>query len=83
MNSPETAWATMSGDHRKHLKAPGVTCGDCHRSVTSDGLTVVAPLLHVDGQRAIAFSEPAVTWDAGTRRCSGACHGKNHNALAW
>ena len=55
-----------------------ITCADCHRSVTSDGANIVAPALHVDKRRQTTF--PAgFTYDPATRRCTGSCHGENHN----
>lgn len=79
MNSTSTAWGTMSGSHRRHLGL-GYSCADCHRGVTSDGTTIAAPLLHVNGAKDVAFSVANFTYSGG--RCTGACHGQSHND-AW
>jgi predicted CxxxxCH...CXXCH cytochrome family protein len=79
MNSTSTLWGTMSGEHRRHLGLTGVTCGDCHRTVTLNGLTVIAPALHVNGKREISFSAAGFTYNPATRTCTGTCHGDNHN----
>ncbi len=76
--SGSTAWGTMSGDHRRHL-GDGMSCMDCHQSVTTGGNSIAAPSLHVDGQRQVVFSDSRITYDPATRRCTGPCHGENHN----
>ena len=76
MNSTSTAWGTMSGSHRKHL-GMGYTCGDCHNTVTTNGTTIAAPMLHVDGVKQVAFSVANFTYSGG--RCTGTCHGQGHN----
>lgn len=85
LNSNEAAWGTMSGEHRLHLELNGVTCGDCHQTVTQNGTTVVQPALHVDGKRQIAFGAAAtgMTWTAANRRCNGPCHVKYHLNEGW
>lgn len=80
--SGSTAWSAMSGDHRRHL-GEGMSCQDCHASVTADGSAIRDASLHVDGRRQVAFSAAGFTYDAGTRRCSGSCHGENHGGLTW
>jgi predicted CxxxxCH...CXXCH cytochrome family protein len=82
MNSSEGAWETMSGEHRKHLQED-VTCGDCHLDVTEDGTSIRAPLLHVDGLNQLRFSDPRVSFNPATGRCSGNCHGESHNSERW
>jgi predicted CxxxxCH...CXXCH cytochrome family protein len=77
------AWATMSGDHRRHLAIADVTCADCHVTVTADGNTIAQPALHVDGKRQVAFKAAGFTFDATNRRCAGTCHGEGHNNQTW
>jgi predicted CxxxxCH...CXXCH cytochrome family protein len=79
MNSGSTAWGTMSGQHRKHLGFGNVTCGDCHQAVTTNGTSIVNKALHIDKQREVKFSAAGFSYDAATRRCTGSCHGQNHN----
>jgi predicted CxxxxCH...CXXCH cytochrome family protein len=80
--SGESAWQSMSGEHRKHL-GEGMSCQECHSSVTSDGRTIRAPTLHVDGQRQIVFSAGGMSYDPGSKRCSGSCHGEGHSGESW
>lgn len=81
MASGSAAWGTMSGDHRLHLGLGGVTCGDCHRDVTTNGTSIVAAGLglHIDKRRQVAFSAAGFAYDPATRRCTGSCHGQGHN----
>jgi predicted CxxxxCH...CXXCH cytochrome family protein len=79
MNSGSTAWGTMSGDHRRHLGIGGVTCGDCHQAVTTNGTSIANRALHIDRQREVKFSAAGFTYDPATRRCAGTCHGEGHN----
>lgn len=78
------AWSTMSGDHRRHL-GDNMSCNDCHADVTADGRTLTNAGLHLDGIKQLAFSEPGFTATIqGTQiRCSGVCHGDNHNNENW
>jgi hypothetical protein len=73
----------LGGSHRDHDE-DGMDCQDCHASVVgTGGQTVIAPLLHVDGQRQISILVTTLTYDAGTRRCNGPCHGRNHGNDGW
>ncbi len=83
MASSESAWESMSGEHRKHLQESGVTCGSCHLDVTSDGISIRGPLLHVDGLNQLRFSAAGFSFDGGTNRCSGTCHGERHDNEGW
>jgi predicted CxxxxCH...CXXCH cytochrome family protein len=76
------AWSTMSGEHRRHLQFSGVTCADCHLDVTADGRTLTNPVLHIDGLRQTASADLTIEPGA-TVRCTGACHGENHNNEPW
>jgi len=78
LGSSDGAWKTMSGKHRKHLKA-GVNCGNCHLEVTQDGQSIWAPPLHVDGANQIRFTDPNISYNPATGSCSGNCHGRKHN----
>ncbi len=82
--SGSAAWATMSGRHRLHLNLNGVTCADCHVDVTTNGLAITNPALHVDGikQASSGVAGFAIT-QAGQVRCTGACHGDNHQNESW
>ena len=71
-------WDSMGGDHKKHLEE-GYNCQECHRDVTADGASVIAPLLHIDRARAVRFLVDTITYDPATRRCTGPCHGENHS----
>jgi predicted CxxxxCH...CXXCH cytochrome family protein len=82
LGSSEDAWDSMSGEHRKHLKE-GFDCGNCHLDVTQDGLSIWGPLLHVDGANQIRFTDLSISYDPATGRCSGDCHGKNHEDKSW
>ncbi|MCA9678903.1 MAG: CxxxxCH/CxxCH domain-containing protein [Kofleriaceae bacterium] len=78
-NSGSTAWSTMSGDHRKHLNL-GYKCGECHQTVSNAaGTAIIAPLLHVDGQKQVKFVATTITYNPATKRCTGPCHGEGHN----
>jgi len=80
--SGSSAWSAMSGDHRKHL-GEGMSCQDCHSTVTADGNSIRDVSLHIDGRRQVAFSVGNFTYDPATRRCSGSCHGENHGGDTW
>ena len=82
MSSSDKVWDTMSGEHRKHLKE-GLHCGNCHFDVTSDGISIRGPLLHVDGANQIRLSDARITYDPATNRCTGPCHDKNHEDKRW
>lgn len=77
--SGSAAWALMSGDHRRHLGENNINCQDCHGLTTTTGTTVTNPALHINKLREIKFSAAGFTYDPATRRCTGTCHGDNHN----
>jgi predicted CxxxxCH...CXXCH cytochrome family protein len=78
-NSGGDAWQLMSGDHKKHLEE-GFSCEECHETVSgTGGTTVIAPLLHVDGQKQVDLKVTTITYNPATRRCTGPCHGEDHN----
>ncbi len=82
MGSTEGRWATMSGEHRKHLQE-GFNCGNCHLDVTENGLSIRAPLSHVDGAKQIRFTDTRINYNPATGRCSGSCHGEDHQSERW
>ena len=82
LQSGSGTWSTMSGDHRLHL-SKGMTCTECHNSVTADNASILDPLLHVDGQKEVVFTAANFTYDPATRRCNGSCHGEGHNNRTW
>lgn len=82
LDSGESSWETMSGEHRKHLQE-GIHCGTCHYDVTEDGQSIRAPVLHVDGANQVRFTEAGITYSPGTGRCSGQCHGERHESERW
>lgn len=82
MTSSESAWGSMSGEHRKHLQE-NFTCGNCHLDVTEDGVSIHGPLLHVDGASQIRFTDTRIHSNELTGRCAGNCHGENHENQRW
>ncbi len=82
MTSGESAWESMSGEHRKHLQE-NFTCGNCHLDVTDDGLSIRGPLLHVDGANQVSFTDSRIHYNESTGRCAGNCHGENHENERW
>jgi predicted CxxxxCH...CXXCH cytochrome family protein len=82
MTSGESAWESMSGEHRKHLQE-NFTCGNCHLDVTDDGLSIRGPLLHVDGANQVSFTDSRIHYNESTGRCAGNCHGDNHENERW
>jgi predicted CxxxxCH...CXXCH cytochrome family protein len=69
----------LSGDHDEH-RSDGMNCSTCHSQVASSSSTITAPQLHVDGVKQMTMpSGEAIVWTLATRRCTGACHGENHN----
>ena len=82
MTSSESAWGSMSGEHRKHLQED-FTCGNCHLDVTDDGFAILRPPLHVDGVKDIGFTDTRIQYNQMTGRCSGNCHGENHQSEPW
>ena len=55
-------------------------CDACHAKVTSDGVTILAPDLHVNGQPDVSMD--VGTWDPVARSCANTdCHGSG--SIAW
>ena len=72
----------MSGEHARHLGGGvGATCVDCHAATLNAQNAIANPSKHVNKIREVMFSgdAAAVTWTAGNQRCTGLCHGFNHN----
>jgi predicted CxxxxCH...CXXCH cytochrome family protein len=67
----------LDGSHPSHKK---YTCDTCHAEVTSDGTTILAPDLHVNGRTDVSMAEG--TWNPVDKTCSDtACH--DPGAIAW
>ena len=75
-----SAWATLSGQHRKHMRER-VACTDCHAGTVSAANTIIGPLLHVDGDEDVDFGDNAVTRT--NARCTGTCHNERHTNETW
>jgi predicted CxxxxCH...CXXCH cytochrome family protein len=70
---------SLGGDHRDHDE-DGMTCGTCHAAVAVGNGTIANALLHVDGVKQMAMpAGETIVWAPATRRCTGPCHGRNHN----
>lgn len=77
---------SMSGEHRRHMNE-GATCKDCHTD-TVMGDTILTATIHVDGNKDVSLSGPAVdmTWNGGAKTCNGTCHtgeAEGHNNEHW
>jgi hypothetical protein len=83
ITSGASGWATMSGGHAQHLSIAGVTCADCHLAVTHDSASIADASLHVNGRRDVHFAAAGFSYDAGTRTCTGTCHGSGHGGHTW
>ena len=81
-NSASMDLGQMSGLHGFHVSV-GAGCQDCHQATTADGMTIVTPTLHINGQRDTQFAAPGFTYDEGEQSCSGTCHGYPHIARPW
>ncbi len=76
------AWGTMSGDHRLHLNLNNTNCTSCHNNTVAANPSLISDkTLHIDAKREVAFAAGLgnIAYDPATRRCTGSCHGKNHN----
>lgn len=71
-------WASMSGDHVKHL-LEGFQCDECHSPTVSGSNTIVDATLHVNGVPDLDLGD--ISFDGST--CTGSCHGENHNGRTW
>jgi predicted CxxxxCH...CXXCH cytochrome family protein len=70
----------MSSNHRGEHGQYG--CEECHASVTTDGASILAPLLHIDKVRQVKFRLTTITWNPATRTCTGECH-EGHSNERW
>lgn len=83
INSGSTAWGTMSGEHRKHLRQ-NITCSDCHKAVVNaGGDAIVDTMLHLNGSKEIELADATITTNNNGLTCDGSCHGDNHNNENW
>ena len=71
-----------SGDHGDH---GGEGCIECHQDTAGAGETIADPARHIDGLRQVAIAEPGltVTVNGAEIRCSGPCHGRDHENDLW
>ena len=79
-------WATMSGNHRRHLGKGNIDCTHCHDSTVHGAASTLSnKLLHVDGKVEVAFNTNAgaITYNAANKTCNGSCHGEGHNNRGW
>lgn len=79
VSSSDDAWDRMSGEHDKHLEE-GISCESCHRSVVSDGSTILDPSQHVNGSVQVD-PESGMSWNG--LACAGSCHGELHDEHSW
>lgn len=70
-SSPER----LSGRHSKHVASENIPCIRCHAATVDSSLTIVGPVLHVNGTKDVVFSTGNGTWDG--KSCTGiGCHGR-------
>lgn len=72
---------TLRGAHEDHVLGERFTCQECHRSVVNAVNGIVAPALHVDGSVQVSFLVAGFSYVGG--RCTGSCHGENHQGERW
>jgi predicted CxxxxCH...CXXCH cytochrome family protein len=72
---------TLRGGHEDHVLGERFVCQECHRSVVNAVNGIVAPALHVDGSVQVAFLAAGFSYVGG--RCTGSCHGENHQGERW
>lgn len=70
----------LGGEHNEHN---GEDCFDCHAMTVNLAEDITGPAVHVNRMVEIEFGSSNVTWNSGTRRCDGACHGRNHQNDSW
>ena len=75
-SSGSTAWASMSGDHGKHL-GKKMVCSDCHSSVDKNG-KITTLSLHINGK-----VETPKLYNASGKNCTGLCHSMLHFFHGW
>ncbi|MCX5742845.1 MAG: hypothetical protein NT062_10150 [Proteobacteria bacterium] len=64
----------MSGQHRRHIVSENMKCSGCHADVVNAAMTIVNPLLHINGVHEVKMANG--TFNATTRACSNTCcHG--------
>ncbi|MDJ0762071.1 MAG: CxxxxCH/CxxCH domain-containing protein [Myxococcota bacterium] len=78
LNSSQSLWNQMSGEHGKHLHE-GVKCYECHEEVTNSNGQIIGAQLHVNGEKDVRFL--GVEYNGGT--CNIRCHGEQHNNEEW
>ncbi|MCA9617656.1 MAG: hypothetical protein KC731_01455 [Myxococcales bacterium] len=73
-------WNAMSGEHNKHMNE-NVDCNDCHHATTTNDTSISGLGVHVNGNVEIDFGSNQITRT--NNRCTGTCHGENHNQETW
>lgn len=64
----------LSGQHRKHVLEENVECYECHSSTVDANLAIIGKLVHVNGQKTVAFGARQITYQNSTCSGPGACH---------
>lgn len=68
----------LSGRHDDHLEE-GIVCADCHGAVVNSSGQIIGSNLHVN--RAVDVRIDGLNYDGA--RCTGSCHGEDHNSSRW
>src|SRR5207248_3230477 len=72
--------STMSGRHRSHVGyANG--CYTCHSQTVGSNDAIAKPANHVNKVKDVVFTGITMTYANG--RCTGTCHGQNHQGDSW
>jgi predicted CxxxxCH...CXXCH cytochrome family protein len=66
------ALALPTGQHSIH-EASGITCRECHDSVTTTSTSITGPALHINGANDVALRNGGIWYEA-TKSCASACH---------
>lgn len=69
-----TNGTNMSGEHSRHINGEGMKCSGCHATVVNAAMTIIAPMLHVNGVHEVKMANG--TYNATTKTCANTgCHG--------
>ncbi len=76
--------ATSTGRHSRHMGQSGINCSTCHNGIAtgtgnpSTNAAIVGPILHVNGQKNVAFGGTfegrTVTGTFSNGNCTISCH---------
>lgn len=72
-----TSMQTMTSNHRRSDHR--VACVLCHSATIDANGNIVDATMHVNKKRDVKFSGDAAGVTFNNGRCTGSCHGKNHN----